>query len=393
VAYTPDGKGIVVTSQHPVFGGKLPVADCTIQLLNAETGKLIFAFDGHRTSDMSGVYFLSIAADGKTMVSAAREDASRVWNLETGKEIKSLKIARLTEVDGASHDGSRVAARTLEAVSILDTETGQEVASLNQRGFGQVDFSPDGQRVAMSSGMDGIIGIWDLKDRRLEERITLPANWSPTSRRFSADGKKLYFVAAAKGGGRSALGMKELGSDGAATLLQIWDEDGGSLVASADGKALAELSVKYGASPAGKNFVRIWRLPASGASASVTTSVPPMPAGGEDQLDLLTAKAGDKSLAPVLRFVGNDLEKALRAGNRMVDTAKVDAVVRVDDKDPKAGTLSWRGYEWRHGGATDVTNLGQPGIVLKLRRKSPTTTDWELTEEAIQTIRARLVKQ
>ncbi|TRV43164.1 MAG: WD40 repeat domain-containing protein [Microcystis panniformis Mp_MB_F_20051200_S6D] len=61
--------------------------DKTIKLWNVETGKEIRTLKGHD----SYVWSVNFSPDGKTLVSGSGDNTIKLWNLETGKEIRTLK--------------------------------------------------------------------------------------------------------------------------------------------------------------------------------------------------------------------------------------------------------------------------------------------------------------
>ncbi|MFN9732987.1 MAG: NACHT and WD repeat domain-containing protein, partial [Microcystis sp.] len=76
VNFSPDGKTLVSGS-----------ADKTIKLWNVETGQEIRTLKGHDDS----VYSVNFSPDGKTLVSGSEDNTIKLWNVETGQEIRTLK--------------------------------------------------------------------------------------------------------------------------------------------------------------------------------------------------------------------------------------------------------------------------------------------------------------
>ncbi|MDB9429041.1 AAA family ATPase, partial [Microcystis aeruginosa CS-555/01A07] len=76
VNFSPDGKTLVSGSD-----------DNTIKLWNVETGEEIRTLKGH-DSYLSSVNF---SPDGKTLVSGSDDNTIKLWNVETGQEIRTLK--------------------------------------------------------------------------------------------------------------------------------------------------------------------------------------------------------------------------------------------------------------------------------------------------------------
>ncbi|AFY83562.1 WD40 repeat domain-containing protein [Oscillatoria acuminata] len=75
VAIAPDGKRAVSASR-----------DETLKLWDLETGTELATLRGH--SDL--VYAVAIAPDGKRAVSASRDETLKLWDLETGTELATL---------------------------------------------------------------------------------------------------------------------------------------------------------------------------------------------------------------------------------------------------------------------------------------------------------------
>lgn len=120
-----------------------------IQSYNWNSGKKIKSFLAHSSSNGLPINSLAFSPDGKILVSGGDDFSIKLWDVDSGKELKSGKHS------------ARV--RT-------------------------VAFSPDGKLIA--SGDDsGIIKIWDVKTM---ENVMLPRHDNAvTSLAFSPDGKTL----------------------------------------------------------------------------------------------------------------------------------------------------------------------------------------------------------
>jgi len=131
IAYSPDGK--ILAS-----GGR----DNVIRLFEAASGKEIRRLVGHRprsympgkdaknpvdtlvsATGEGGVNSVAFSPDGKVLASGGWDDTLRLWNVETGKEIRKIDAHKAM--------------------------------------VGHVLFSPDGKVLASRGGLDGTVKVWD----------------------------------------------------------------------------------------------------------------------------------------------------------------------------------------------------------------------------------------
>jgi WD40 repeat protein len=149
VAVSPDGKKVL----FGVSGHK------TMRLLEIETGKEIRRFDaGH-------VHDLGLSADGRKSLSGSIDGIVRLWDNDTGKELKRLTGHR-DQVWGVAitRDGKLAASAGKEkGIKLWDLQTGREVRELkgHTEGVGQLAFSRDGRRI-VSSSYDRTVRLWDV---------------------------------------------------------------------------------------------------------------------------------------------------------------------------------------------------------------------------------------
>lgn len=153
--YSPEGNRIATVAQG------------TIQLWNSENGTEILnipvhlpeeiTFNGEKSlcfnidsMQINSVYF---SPDGKRLVSASNDETVRIWDANTGKELKRL-IGHHNQVTSAS-------------------------------------FNPNGQTLLSISSLDGIAIIWDAQTGKMLLREDKP--YSIRSAAFSNDGKHVIF--------------------------------------------------------------------------------------------------------------------------------------------------------------------------------------------------------
>jgi WD40 repeat protein len=289
VDFSPDGKRVISSS-----------SDGTVRLFDARTGKLLKSMV-HRNA--RSVTFLP---DGKRAISTGDggESHVRLWDLDTGKELKDLGYypapvhevavsrdgktvlfgvcrvaARLLDIDSGkeiqcfasphvqaialSADGKRSLSAGQGIIVLWDNETGKEIKRIEGHKSKdlEVAFSPDGKRAVTAGshgsggrdapGEDGVIKLWDLETGKLLQRMTGHSGTAGIVVRFSPDGR---FVASGSYDGTVRLWDAETGKE-----LHRFEGHKGvvmSIAVSPDGRFLVS-----GGGYNDDNSVRVWRVP------------------------------------------------------------------------------------------------------------------------------------
>ena len=207
VAFSPDGKKIVTTNIEYI--AKIWDADTgkELQKLDAEVGNNEGAYEGQYSSKLTSSAF---SPDGKKIVTSSWDTIARIWDVETGKELQTLKghSAQVRSVN-FSPDGKNIVTAAHDGTArIWDAESGKELQKLvHSRAIGDTvvpwirasaAFSPDGGKIVTHiRNPDNIIRIWDsdtgkkLHDLRGLQNQTgnvVSAFFSPDSKRVISVG-------------------------------------------------------------------------------------------------------------------------------------------------------------------------------------------------------------
>jgi len=122
--------------------------------------KLRWEFIGHSARVLS----FAISPDGRILVSGSLDTRIKVWNLETGKAIRTLEghwgwVKSLI----ISRDGKTLISASYKEIRIWNLATGEPIQVLNGHFnlINAIALSQDGQTL-ISGGEDGNIHIWRI---------------------------------------------------------------------------------------------------------------------------------------------------------------------------------------------------------------------------------------
>jgi WD40 repeat protein/tetratricopeptide (TPR) repeat protein len=180
VAFSPDGKRVITAS-----------SDNALRIWDVETGKQLTVLTGHE----GGIAKMAFSPDGKRVVSASPFDKTvRLWDAETGKPAGPGIISHdAIWAATFSPDGRRIVTTSLE-VRILNSETGDKVASFPGLGERVTDvaYSPDGRYLLLAS-LDGTARIWNAENGR-QAAVIAGFGGGVWTAAASADGRRLLMA-------------------------------------------------------------------------------------------------------------------------------------------------------------------------------------------------------
>ena len=133
--------------------------------LKAPAAEFICALVGHA----EGVHSVALSGDGRIAVSASADRTLTVWDLASGRELRTLE----GHTDGVmgvalSGDGRRaVSASEDKTLKVWEVESGRELRALEGHtdGMTGVALSGDG-RLAVSASWDDTLKVWEVESGR-----------------------------------------------------------------------------------------------------------------------------------------------------------------------------------------------------------------------------------
>ncbi|MCL2042978.1 MAG: caspase family protein [Treponema sp.] len=223
--FSPDGKYILSNYN-----------DDTFKLWDTESGREIRTFFGHTSTVLS----VAFSPDGKYILSGSGDSNLKLWDTETGQEIRTFSGHRGEVYSVAfSPDGNRVLSGSGDnTLKLWDLQTGRGIRTFSGHTGGRFDgvrsvsFSPDGKYI-LSGSTDNTLKLWDT-ETGWEIRTFSGHTGSVGSVAFSPDGKQVL------SGSRDS-------------TLKLWDTESGMVIRSIAGHSDRAGSVSF--SPDGKRIL------------------------------------------------------------------------------------------------------------------------------------------
>jgi len=155
--------------------------------LNISSGNVVRTFDKQPLQ----LYSFDMSLDGTKMVTGYEDNSIILWDVASGKQLKTLQDSGAVNSVCFSPDGTKIASGLDNTVKIWDIASSQILTTIkaaNDNEFGNVNrvhFSPDGMKLASASST---VKIWDVSSGQMIKNL-------PDSEafcvRFSPDGKYL----------------------------------------------------------------------------------------------------------------------------------------------------------------------------------------------------------
>jgi Tol biopolymer transport system component len=186
MAFSPDGNYFISGSR-----------DKTIKIWDTETGQEIKTLIGHTgTGSIGEVLSVAYSPDGRQIVSCSNDRTIKFWDTSNGNVIRT--ISANCSIVSYCPDGRKIAAVEGNKIHIFDTQNGRELFTLagHRSIIRSISFNPDGSRLLsadQSSSSSGNIIIWNMSNGWEAGRLNSKGN-QITSLVVSADGK--YFAIA-----------------------------------------------------------------------------------------------------------------------------------------------------------------------------------------------------
>jgi WD40 repeat protein len=237
---------------NPNLEQNLPTSELSVSEPQIQNWKCVHSLIGH----IGGVNSVAINPDGQTLASGSEDTKIKIWNLHTGKEIRTLgglfaqPHSKSVHSIAISWDGQILVSGSEDTkIKIWDLHTGKLLHTLSEHSkpVYAVAISPDNQTLASGSA-DTTIRIWNLKTGKKRDTLIRHSR-AVQSIAFSPDGKILV-------------------SGSEDTTIKIWNPDTGgnplrdittqtwsvySVAVSCDGQILTIGS--------GDNIIRVLSLP------------------------------------------------------------------------------------------------------------------------------------
>ena len=150
--FSPDGRSILAFGNGP-----------TAVVLDSASGRQLIPPLTHEDRVEDALW----SPDGKCVLTAAGAAGARLWDTATGKLVVAFPHSNPVRAVGVSSDGARVASSDKDnTVQIWKMPAGWPLGAplVTREKIRQIEFSPDGKRLAISTDAPGAEGVVEVRD-------------------------------------------------------------------------------------------------------------------------------------------------------------------------------------------------------------------------------------
>jgi WD40 repeat protein len=163
---TPDGKKVIVGYQHNASdenGNRINTGNKSIRIMDINAGESVLSFN-----DVGCVSALGITPDGKELISLSWQDSARVWDPDTGRQIRAFLTNGASAID-ISAGGRYALLGGGMSFGMIEIKTGKIIRKIDKGingGVQSIKFSPDGKSAIVGDQVPQP-KMWDLSTGKL----------------------------------------------------------------------------------------------------------------------------------------------------------------------------------------------------------------------------------
>ena len=256
VVFSPDGHYLAAACASVYIGKRDGIP--AIQLWDVDTDQLLFNVEKHAQN----IETIAFSPNGRILASAEGSNGIRLWHVDSGTLLSTLKAATLSKVLAFSPDNHLLATGSSDGiVQLWDiTAIGRRLirtfeGNANDTELKAIAFSPDGKSV-VSAYSDGTVRLWEVDSEN--QQFTLAQNSGSISalafndinrsKLHDSSGKPNH----ANSANRTLTGISLSNSQ---VYVSVWDIDTGSEISTDMVDNSSEKTSKVAVSPDASLFV------------------------------------------------------------------------------------------------------------------------------------------